>query len=129
MRGLKSYVQSYKDGKTKRKHQVIMEEHIGRKLKNNEVIHHIDGDKRNNEISNLLLTTRNEHAKIHKAELDRSIPVAQYSIDGELIKIWKSAKTACQELGLNQGNVCKCCKGILKRSGGYVWKYADTKSI
>lgn len=126
---MRGYVQSYKDGKSRREHQIIMEKHIGRKLKKDEVVHHIDGNKRNNEISNLLLTTRSEHAKIHKAELDKSISVAQYSMNGEFIRIWKSAREACTELNLHPSNVCKCCKGLLRKTGGYLWKYADTKLI
>jgi len=34
--------------------------------KNNEQIHHIDGDKANNSFDNLLLTNAEEHSKIHK---------------------------------------------------------------
>lgn len=50
-------------------HRRKMEEHIGRKLKPNEVVHHIDGNKTNNDLSNLQLMTRKEHIKIHKEDL------------------------------------------------------------
>ena len=43
---------------------------IGRKLKNNEVVHHIDGDKLNNDINNLKLMTRKEHIEIHRKDLE-----------------------------------------------------------
>ena len=36
-------------------HRVIYEEHYGIKLKGNQYIHHIDGNKKNNNIENLLL--------------------------------------------------------------------------
>jgi hypothetical protein len=42
-----------------------MEEHIGRYLKPGEVVHHIDGDKTNNDISNLMLLTNSDHMKLH----------------------------------------------------------------
>ena len=43
-----------------------MEKHLGRFLKKNECIHHIDGDKANNKIDNLLLCKNvAEHTKIH----------------------------------------------------------------
>jgi hypothetical protein len=48
-----------------RVHRVVMESHIGRKLKMNEIVHHKDGDKFNNDISNLEIKTRSEHAKTH----------------------------------------------------------------
>ena len=46
-------------------HVLIMEQHIGRYLEPDEVVHHIDGDKLNNVISNLQLLTRKEHAHLH----------------------------------------------------------------
>lgn len=46
-------------------HQFVMEQHIGRLLKKGEVVHHIDGNKQNNDISNLMLLTNEEHAKLH----------------------------------------------------------------
>lgn len=47
-------------------HQLIVEKHIGRYIKKGEVVHHIDGNKANNDISNLLLLTSSEHAKLHQ---------------------------------------------------------------
>ena len=47
-------------------HRFIMEKHLGRKLKRNEVVHHIDGNKRNNNINNLKLMTLSEHSKMHR---------------------------------------------------------------
>lgn len=47
-------------------HRYIMEQHIGRKLKPGEEIHHIDGNKMNNSINNLMLLTMEEHKKFHR---------------------------------------------------------------
>lgn len=46
-------------------HQLVMEKAIGRYIAPGEVIHHIDGNKSNNDISNLLLLANSEHAKLH----------------------------------------------------------------
>ena len=51
--------------------------------------------------------------------------VAQYDKQGNLIKIWDYAKQVTEELGINNGNIIKCCKGKLKSAGGYIWRYAD----
>lgn len=46
------------------KHILIMEEHLERKLEDGEVIHHADFNKLNNEITNLILTSRKDHQRI-----------------------------------------------------------------
>src|SRR3990167_5778960 len=43
-------------------HRLIVEESIKRLLKKDEVIHHIDGDRKNNKLSNLKVVTQTEHA-------------------------------------------------------------------
>ena len=48
-----------------KEHKVIIEQQLGRKLLKNEVIHHIDGIKTNNTISNLWLTDQKSHRKAH----------------------------------------------------------------
>lgn len=46
-------------------HQLVVEQHIGRYLLKDEVVHHLDGNKSNNDISNLILLTNPEHARLH----------------------------------------------------------------
>ena len=48
-----------------REHILVMENVIGRHLTKNEVVHHIDGNRQNNDISNLQLMTRSEHTRLH----------------------------------------------------------------
>lgn len=49
-------------------HVMIFEKRLGRRLLNDECIHHIDGDKTNNDINNLALMTRSAHARLHRHE-------------------------------------------------------------
>ena len=46
-------------------HRLKMEEFMGRHLTKDEIIHHLDGDRQNNFIGNLILLKREEHIKIH----------------------------------------------------------------
>ena len=96
--------------------------------------------------SELIFVTRSMHWKIHreirvkggkiggsisgKSPLrieKRSIPVIQFTKDGEFIKEWISAKEAQRQLGISQSNICACCKGKGKTAGGYIWRYKDPK--
>lgn len=46
-------------------HIAVAERSLGRPLKDNEVVHHLDGNTRNNRSANLLVLERSQHAKLH----------------------------------------------------------------
>ncbi len=47
-------------------HRVIAENLLGRKLKTNEVVHHIDCNPKNNSIHNLIVLSRGKHTSLHR---------------------------------------------------------------
>lgn len=64
---LKQRSDGYWNYNTNKNHRRVMERFIGRKLLTTERVHHIDGDKTNNNISNLcLLSSESEHSRLHK---------------------------------------------------------------
>ncbi len=53
-----------------REHRVVMEKKLGRYLKPEEVVHHIDHNKRNNDQDNLMLfASQSKHIKYERSEL------------------------------------------------------------
>lgn len=46
-------------------HRNLAEEILGRKLTYNEVIHHVDENPKNNDLTNLMILSRSNHTKLH----------------------------------------------------------------
>ncbi len=53
------------NGKNVFEHRHIWEKHYG-KIPENYFIHHINANKKDNRLSNLMLVTREEHGKLHR---------------------------------------------------------------
>lgn len=50
--------------------------------------------------------------------------VYQYSLEGDLIKIYNSTH-ATTKYGFSQGCVARCCRGESETYKGYIWKYEN----
>ena len=49
--------------------------------------------------------------------------VSQFTLEGEFIKKYDSAREAARKTGIDYGNISKCCNGRYKTAGGFIWKY------
>lgn len=51
-------------------------------------------------------------------------PVYQYTLNGEFVAEYESGTAAAKAIGVSQASISLCCSGKLKKTGGYVFKYA-----
>lgn len=70
-------------------HRVIMETRLKRILKNEENIHHLDGNPQNNDIKNLALTDRSNHLKIYHPNAGKK---SRFTTKG-MLEYWKNKKS------------------------------------
>jgi|SRR5437763_13440723 hypothetical protein len=114
--------------KTKKIHRLVAEYFIPNP-DNLPQLNHIDGNKQNNDLNNLewcSMTHNLEHA--YKMNLNRSIPVRKYTLDGEFIAEFKSITEAYMSMyGINKGSthISAACTGKQKTAYGFIWKYAE----
>lgn len=60
------YVVVKRDGEQIREHRAVMQDFLGRKLKTNEHVHHINGNKNDNQLDNLKVVESSEHHRTHR---------------------------------------------------------------
>ena len=59
------YPVSHSNNKLRHEHKIVIESHLGRELRANETVHHINGNKSDNRIENLFVCSRQQHDKAH----------------------------------------------------------------
>lgn len=79
---------------------------MGRPLYKNEVVHHLDGNKQNNRISNLIVLYKNQHSKLHKW-IEKGAPYSKEY--GEQRMNSGKSKTRCVICDITLQNAQKQC--------------------
>ena len=90
-------------------------------------VNHVNEDKTDNRACNLEWCTRRENLN-HGSRNERSRkalskPVGQYTLNGELVKVWPSAIEVQRQTGFSCGNIWGVANGRYKQAYGFIWKY------
>lgn len=88
-------------------HRVVMENHLGRLLNVNEVVHHINHDKFDNRIENLEVMYYKDHCKKHQSERGRKWAKLKCPICGKIFEL-EYNKTVYQKYP-NNTTKAQCC--------------------
>lgn len=105
-------------------------------------INHIDGDKKNNILSNLEWCTQSENmlhsskvlgnkaGKPMQGKLGKDSPfskkVVQLTKDDTFVNSFYGLHEAQRETGVNKANIGEVCNGNRKLAGGFKWKYDES---
>lgn len=119
-------------------HRLVAETYIPNDLRKSEV-NHIDGNKRNNTVSNLEWATRAENMqhlynKLDSTEIRRRMGLSRRGKNNKAShrvmriedgKIYPCISDAAKDIGVHRMCVSDVCRGIQKTTKGYHYMYAD----
>jgi hypothetical protein len=82
------------------------------------IVHHVNENPSDNRIENLMLVSKDEHMKTHKAK-----PVLQCDMQGNVINEWPSLQELNRIFGYSQGLISLCCNNKREKAYGFTWRY------
>lgn len=97
-------------------------------------VNHKDENKANNYVNNLewcSVSYNNNYGtrqeRVSKAQQNnfRSKKIGQYSLDGQLVKIWPSTGEVQRQLNYDKSNIQKVARGVKHTAYGFIWKYEE----
>lgn len=112
-------------------HRVVVENHLGRLLNCDEVVHHKDGNKKNNDINNLEVMNYLYHVKLHSRRVGRKYVTLKCPECGKIFEIQKRQSFLSKKNKLNCSFCSASCRGKFSRKvqlGGITQEMQDAIS-
>ena len=103
-------------------HRIIMENQIQRLLDKEEVVHHIDYNKMNNDISNLRLMNRLEHMKLHANDKTRKYVILKCPWCNKEFELPHNKSFLCKKGKYS----CNCCSSSCR---GKLYSFIQNKGL
>lgn len=132
--------------KSTRIHRLVYETFVGEIPKGKKYhIHHINGNKQDNRLENLIYLSSSEHQQKHIKENPQILNgminynkhirpkrIEQYGLDGKYIATYENSCDASVSTGVCQRNILQVANKepynkngkIRKQAGGFIWKFA-----
>ncbi len=128
---------------TKRVHRLVAEHFLPQPGPKEKYVHHIDGNKHNNNVTNLMWIDGKTHTKHHARvnpsmvmglkihnQIDRAKMVYQFSLEGKYLKTYPNSQIAGLVTGVCPRNIAQVASKTeykpgktRKQAGGYIWSY------
>lgn len=127
-------------------HRLVYETFVGEIPKGKKYhIHHINGNKQDNRLENLIYLSSSEHQQKHIKENPKILNgminynkhirpkrIEQYGLDGKYIATYENSCDASVSTGVCQRNILQVANKepynkngkIRKQAGGFIWKFA-----
>ena len=117
-------VRLFKNGKsvTREVQRFVAEAFIDNPMNKGQV-NHIDGNKKNNRVDNLEWVTPRENVMHSFYVLEHGLQkVAQYDLNGNYIRSFKSVKEAGETTGIARCSISNVAHGRRNKAGNYIWR-------